>query len=58
MYKLLPILLFAFSLTQDYPVEMSVEDVDTDAGTLNIKMKNVDGCYYCTDPQYVCILLI
>ena len=46
------ILITTFSFTQDYPIEMSIENVDTDAGTLDIKMKNVDGCYYCTDSQY------
>ena len=43
------ILITTFSFTQ---VEMSIQDVDTDAGTLNIYMKNVAGCSYCTDPQY------
>ena len=46
------ILITTFSFTQDYPVEMSIEDVNTDAGTLNIYMQNVAGCYYCTDSQY------
>ena len=46
------ILLTTFSFTQDYPVEMTIGDVDADAGTLNIYMKNISGCFHCSDSQY------
>ena len=43
------ILITTFSFTQ---VEMTIQDVDTNAGTLNIYMKNIAGCSYCTDDEF------
>ena len=33
-------------------VSLKINDVDTNAGTLNIYMTNVAGCSYCADPTY------
>jgi hypothetical protein len=34
------------------PVSLTIENVDTNAGTLDIKMTNTAGCTYCDDPTY------
>ena len=31
---------------------LSIENVDTDVGTLDILMTNIPGCNYCSDPYY------
>jgi len=33
-------------------VSLTIENIDTDAGTLDIKMTNVAGCGSCDDPLY------
>ena len=41
-----------FLVSSVWAIDLTLENVNTDAGTLNIYMQNVAGCYYCTDSQY------
>jgi len=34
------------------PVDLEIQNVDTEAGTLDIYMSNLAGCSYCTDDTY------
>ena len=47
------ILLFALMTTASWAgVSMEIQNVDTDAGTLDIYMTNQSDCSYCEDPIY------
>ena len=46
------VLLSVMTVTAWSAVSLEIQNVDTDAGTLDIYMSNYSGCSYCSDSTY------